>query len=76
MTNNLTSVWFESKYRIAQYGQFDGYPSGQGLTVLHFLRNIVNEDNFGLLNGQWDISNLPSDKEFLNTLEYIEEENV
>lgn len=158
-TQNLTSVWFEGKYRIAQYGQFDGYPSGQGLTVLHFLRNIVNEDNrtrfnkrlkncrfisndetiideygytskrydrrtaadileivyrwsedkeiplidnqyfgwykycdwhylidldndilkvfnFGLLKGQWDISNLPSDKEFLNTLEYIEEQNV
>ena len=36
-TQNLTSVWFEGKYRIAQYGQFDGYPSGQGLTVLHFL---------------------------------------
>lgn len=44
-TQNLTSVWFEGKYRIAQYGQFDGYPSGQGLTVLHFLRNILDLDN-------------------------------
>ena len=38
-TRNLTIVVKEGKTKIAQYGQWDGYPSGQGLTVLEFLRN-------------------------------------
>ena len=28
------------KTKVAQYGQFDGYPSGQGLTILNFLRRV------------------------------------
>ena len=36
-TRNLTMVISEGKTRIAQYGQWDGYPSGQGLTALLFL---------------------------------------
>ena len=27
------------KVRVAQYGQWNGYPSGQGITILNFLRN-------------------------------------
>jgi hypothetical protein len=38
-TRNLTCVYFNGEYKIAQYGQWDGYPSGQGLTALHFLKN-------------------------------------
>lgn len=38
-TRNLTCVVKDGTHRIAQYGQWDGYPSGQGLTVLDFLTN-------------------------------------
>jgi hypothetical protein len=37
-TRHLTMVVSGGKTRIAQYGQWDGYPSGQGYTVLDFLR--------------------------------------
>jgi len=37
-TRHLTMVVHENKTKIAQYGQWDGYPSGQGVTVLTFLR--------------------------------------
>lgn len=36
-TRNLTAVFFNGEYRVAQYGQWDGYPSGQGLTILNLL---------------------------------------
>lgn len=37
-TRNLTVVIQKSKPKIAQYGQWDGYPEGQGVVVLDFLR--------------------------------------
>jgi hypothetical protein len=37
-TRNLTCVFLNGEYKIAQYGQWDGYPSGQGATVLNFLK--------------------------------------
>jgi len=37
-TRHLTMVVSDGKTRIAQYGQWDGYPKGQGYTVLDFLR--------------------------------------
>ncbi|KAI4717164.1 hypothetical protein E4T48_06644 [Aureobasidium sp. EXF-10727] len=41
-THNLTLVYYKGQYRIIQYGQWDGYPSGQGLKILSFLRDISN----------------------------------
>ncbi len=38
-TRNLTMVYVDGDYRIAQYGQWDGYPSGQGITALEFIRD-------------------------------------
>jgi hypothetical protein len=38
-TRNLTVVYSESELKVAQYGQWDGYPSGTGLDILDFLRN-------------------------------------
>jgi len=35
-TRNLTAVMVNGEYKIAQYGQWDGYPSGQGKTALEF----------------------------------------
>lgn len=44
-TRNLTLVKQNNETKIAQYGQWDGYPSGQGVTILDFLQNN-NEDNY------------------------------
>jgi len=37
-TRNLTMVVHEKKPVIAQYGQWDGYPEGNGVKILTFLR--------------------------------------
>lgn len=44
-TRNLTAVMKDGEYKIAQYGQWDGYPNGQGITALTFLRD-TNLDEF------------------------------
>ncbi len=53
-TRHLVAVQKNNEYRVAQYGQWDGYPSGQGLTVLEFLRS-VDLKHFGLKvqSAQW-----------------------
>lgn len=45
-TRNLTIVFMDGKYRVAQYGQWDGYPEGQGLTCLRFLEQEFIEYKF------------------------------
>ena len=42
-TRNLTMVIKDKKPIIAQYGQFNGFPSRQGVTILEFLRNTDME---------------------------------
>lgn len=37
-TRNLTCVVKDGEYKVAQYCQWDGYPEGQGQTILNFLR--------------------------------------
>jgi hypothetical protein len=41
-TRGLTKVIKNDKVVVAQYGQWDHYPSGQGLTALRFLRDETN----------------------------------
>lgn len=41
-TRNLTIVVHNGIYKIAQYGQWDGYPDGQGLIVLQFCKKFLN----------------------------------
>lgn len=48
-TRNLTTVVFGGATRVAQYGQWDGYPSGQGATILDFVRNKMNAKFFSNL---------------------------
>lgn len=43
-TRNLVAVKLDGKYKIAQYGQWDGCPSGQGKTVLEFLSTWNREE--------------------------------
>lgn len=39
-TRHLTMVVLDGQTRVAQYGQWDGYPDGQGRTVLDFLAHM------------------------------------
>jgi len=43
-TRHLTFVKLNGEYKVAQYGQWDGYPEGQGVTVLEFIRNNQHKD--------------------------------
>lgn len=36
-TRHLICVYHKGRFQVAHYGQWDGYPSGQGITVLKFL---------------------------------------
>ena len=45
-TRNLTAVMLNGEYKVAQYGQWDGYPDGQGLRCLEFLRDKCDMDAF------------------------------
>ena len=56
-TRNLTMVVCNGETKIAQYGQWDGYPSGQGTTCLNFLLSA-------------DLSKF---KEQLNKVKFIDE---
>jgi hypothetical protein len=41
-TRGLTKVVYEGEIKVAQYGQWDHYPSGQGVAILSFLRGEGN----------------------------------
>lgn len=45
-TRNLTLVRLRKKLRVAQYCQWDGYPSGQGLVIAEFIQAIMNLEKF------------------------------
>lgn len=40
-TRHLIAVQIDGEYKIAQYGQWDGYPSGQGTSVLAFISKVM-----------------------------------
>lgn len=73
-TRNLTMVISKGETKIAQYGQWDGYPSGQGSTVLEFLQRmlVLNlEDEFKSQLDKCKFINEEKEKEiqeFLNQL--------
>jgi hypothetical protein len=37
-TRHLITIVKDGEFKLAQYGQWDGYPSGQGATILEFLK--------------------------------------
>lgn len=57
-TRNMTYVYLNDEKRIAQYGQWDGYPTGQGATAVGFLKN---KDNITAL-----VDRLCAEAEYLN----------
>jgi hypothetical protein len=44
-TRNATIVILNNEVKIAQYGQFDGYPSGVGIDILSYLGNPKNQQD-------------------------------
>ena len=38
-TRNLTCILIDGEYKVAQYGQWDGYPGGGGIDILTVLRD-------------------------------------
>lgn len=52
-TRNLTCVFKDGEYKVAQYGQWDGYPAGVGLEILTFLHEWANELAYELVNVDW-----------------------
>ncbi len=44
-TRNITQVILNGKTLVSQYCQWDGYPDGQGITILEFLTSM-NRDKF------------------------------
>ena len=45
-TRNLTIVIVNDTVHIAKYCQWDGFPEGQGKTILEFLRDKMDKDKF------------------------------
>lgn len=45
-TRHLICVRQYGEYKVAQYGQWDGYPEGAGLDCLHFLRDKLDRLTF------------------------------
>ncbi len=45
-TRSLICVFKDGEYKVAQYSQWDGYPEGQGLDILNFLRNEFDRELF------------------------------
>lgn len=43
-TRGVTEVVYNGKLVVSQYGQWDHYPSGQGVTILNFLSKPTNID--------------------------------
>lgn len=45
-TRHLTCVVKDGDYKVAQYGQWDGYYGGAGIDILSFLREKLNREKF------------------------------
>lgn len=45
-TRNPTAVVLDGEYKLAQYGQWDGFPSGQGLVKSYSLDALPRDDRF------------------------------
>lgn len=52
-TRNLTCVALDGELKVAQYGQWDGYPSFQGKIVMQFVKNtLLEKDNIDIFRGK------------------------
>lgn len=75
-TRNLVAVYLDGAHRIAQYGQWDGYPSGQGATVLKFLTETLSERNFLSSEKKIDPAKLEAFKTKLRAARFVEQQEL
>jgi len=73
-TRNLTMVISNGETKVAQYGQWDGYPSGNGVVVLDFL-STNNLDDFKKKLSKVKFMNGSKEKEINKWLKTIGCEN-
>lgn len=67
-TRNLTKVIKGGETVVAQYGQWDGYPSYSGIEALKFLRD---SENIEALDETVDLCWQGTDEEFENAMESV-----
>ena len=67
-TRNLTVVVKDGQIRVAQYGQWDGYPEGQGMTIVEFL---MGHRNVELLSKRLDSVRFSSEDEDFTVYETL-----
>jgi len=73
-TRNLTMVISNGETKVAQYGQWDGYPSGNGVIVLDFL-HTTNLEEFKKKLNKVIFVNGNKEKEIQNWLKSIGSDN-
>lgn len=68
-TRNLSLCKKNGQIKIAQYGQWDGYPSGQGATILKFCKNEYYMEKLkNMLDDIYNIDTLKGYSEKLNKM--------
>ena len=67
-TRNVIAVFMDGKYKVAQYSQWDGYPEGQGMSVLKFLKEEFVEHKFRTNLKNLKMVSTYEEREALNTL--------
>jgi len=71
-TRNITMVVSGRATKLAQYGQWDGYPEGQGLTVLAFSRdNLRTPDDRAAFAHQLELVRFISPEQFKGLWEKV-----
>lgn len=75
-TRHLTVVIKKNKIKLAQYGQWDGYYSGQGITFTNFVREKLSSE-YGLnrFNENVDLLKNTDDETHKKYVEFWEEMN-
>lgn len=62
-TRNLTCVYFNGEYKVAQYGQWDGYIDGVGKDVYDFIKKINEKNGWDEFKQELSLVEDISDKE-------------
>jgi len=81
-TRHLTCVFINGEYKVAQYGQFDGYPRCAGSQILSFLRGepVTDRKNIWTDAPMYGVENVVYDQElFVKNLlkcEYLSHDEV
>lgn len=44
-TRHLVCVYSDHEFKVAQFGQYDGYPAGTGVAVLDFADTLTTDEN-------------------------------